>query len=68
MGIYIFSWKELKKYLTEDEFKEVQATISVRMSSLPCLTQVSVCLHILLKAIGRMWEQSTAFGRLIWIF
>lgn len=22
MGIYIFSWKELKKYLTEDEFKE----------------------------------------------
>lgn len=68
MGIYIFSWKELKKYLTEDEFKKVQATISVRMSSLPCLTQVSVCLHILLKAIGRMWEQSTAFGRLIWIF
>ena len=22
MGIYIFSWRELKKYLTEDEFKE----------------------------------------------
>lgn len=57
-----------KSILQRMNSKRVQATISVRMSSLPCLTQVSVCLHILLKAIGRMWEQSTAFGKLIWIF
>lgn len=68
MGIYIFSWKELKKYLTEDEFKEGSSHDFGKDVLLPCLTQVSVCLHILLKAIGRMWEQSTAFGRLIWIF
>ena len=60
--------RNLKSILRRMNSKRVQATISARMSSLPCLTQVSVCLHILLKAIGRMWEQSTAFGRLIWIF
>ena len=68
MGIYIFSWKELRKYLTGMNSRRVQAMISARMSFLPCLTQASVCLPILLRAIGRTSEQSTAFGKLIWIF
>lgn len=60
--------RSLESILLRMNSKRVQAMISARMSFLPCLTQASVCLPILLRAIGRTSEQSTAFGRLIWIF
>lgn len=68
MGIYIFSYKELRKYLIEDDENKTQAMTLVKMFFPQCSTQASVCLHIRLRVIGKMSEQSTVFGKLIWIF
>ena len=63
MGVYVFSWDKLKKYLIQDETQRVRLTTSVKILFLQCLRQAKDFLPFRLRDIGKMSEQLTLFGR-----
>ena len=69
MGIYIFTWEKLRKYLIEDEEKaKTPPTILAKTSYLQCLMTIRGCLPIRLRDIGKTLVQSIISGKQIWIF
>lgn len=68
MGVYIFSWQNLKSTLSPTKMTRAQARTSVRILSLQCWQRATSSLLITLTATGRMSELSTACGKQIWIF
>lgn len=68
MGIYVFDWEFLREYLEEDAKKKIQAMTLVKILFRKCLQTMHASILTLLKAIGKMLEQLTAFGKLTWTF
>lgn len=66
MGIYIFNWDILKKYLIEDENDPESEMILARISSRACCVIRERCTHIIFQAIGRMSERFLLSGKPIW--
>lgn len=68
MGVYLFNWKTLRKYLINDE-KDVNSSNDFGSNIIPkMLEDRKNFLPIVLMIIGRMLEPLRAFGRHIWIY
>ena len=66
MGIYIFNWDILKRYLIEDEADPESETISETTSSpISCATDAA-CTPTASADTGRMWEPSPLCGKRTW--
>ena len=67
MGIYVFTWEKLRKYLIENENANTGSKDSARTSSRQCWKMMSVCSPMSSRATGRMSAHWTACGRQTWI-
>ena len=66
MGIYIFNWDILKKYLEEDE-QDPNSENDFGNNIIPnLLKDHRPCMLIILTDTGKMWEPSRLFGKRIW--
>ena len=66
MGIYIFNWDILKKYLIEDENDpEFENDFGKNIIGACCVIRER-CTHIIFQAIGRMSERFLLSGKPIW--
>ena len=68
MGIYIFNWKLLKKYMNENINAGKNMTTSERMSFLSSLMPMKESTPIHSRVTGRMWVHWILYGKRIWIF
>ncbi len=67
MGIYIFTWEVLKKYLEEDE-ADPNSDNDFGKNIIPAmLKRRERCWLTALRATGRTWAPSTPCGKPIWI-
>ena len=67
MGIYIFNWDVLKKYLTEDEADpNSENDFGKQRHPEPAERRPPVCMPIISAATGRMSAPSPACGRPTW--
>ena len=66
MGIYIFNWEILKKYLIEDENDPESENDFGKILFQVCCGISGKCMHIVLQAIGKMLERFLPFGKQIW--
>ena len=66
MGIYIFNWDVLKKYLIEDE-ADPNSKNDFGMNIIPpCCATAARCTPTALPATGVTWARSTACGKPTW--
>ena len=65
MGIYIFTWEKLRKYLTEDEADKTSSN-DFGKNIIPNMLADQQRLRTPLRATGRTWAPSTACGKPIW--
>ena len=67
MGIYIFNWDVLKKYLIEDEADpKLQERLRHEHHPRPCCVTVARCTPTALPVTGATWAPSTACGKPTW--
>lgn len=67
MGIYIFNWPTLKRFMEHDDADPASEHDFGKTSSRPCWARASRCSLLRSRGIGRMWERCRASGRRIWI-
>lgn len=68
MGIYIFNWDVLRKYLIEDEEDpESENDFGNNITRICCVT-AGICMHIISVVTGKMLELFHPFGKQIWRF
>ena len=66
MGIYIFNWDILKKYLEEDE-ADPNSKNDFGMNIIPrCCATAARCMRTTSTATGVTWVPSTACGKPTW--
>lgn len=68
MGIYIFTWEKLRKYLIEDENDKTSENDFGKISFPRCLRTDRECMRINLTDIGKTSERFLLFGKRTWTF
>ena len=68
MGVYIFTWEKLRKYLTEDAADPASSNDFGKTSFPTCSRTISACSPTTSKGTGRTWAPLKACGRPTWTF